>query len=183
MSEPTQALSNAPAGAPDRPASAARTPQETQERVAKSLRRRYWAERRFQLYGILAVFFGIVFVLFLFATIFLKGVSSFRQSYVKLDVFYDPAVIDPAGTRKPDDLRNADYQALVRAALKERFPQVEGRKMVRDLGRLVSGGAAFDLRDRVIGAPSLIGQTGGSGGGSGGAGARSGTAGRSRTFR
>jgi phosphate transport system permease protein len=142
------------------PAKAAvkRTPQETQERVAKSLRRRYWAEQRFQIYGVLAVFFGIVFVVFLFATIFLKGASTFRQAYVKVDVFYDPAIIDPAGTRKPEDIRNADYQALVRAALKERFPQVQGRKNIRDLGRLVSGGASFDLRDRVMNDGGLIGQ-------------------------
>src|SRR5262245_45569936 len=126
MSERTKDLPNAPAGIVERATSATRSPQETQERVAKSLRRRYWAERRFQMYGMMAVFFGIVFVVFLFATIFIKGASTFRQSYVKLDVFYDPAVIDPAGTRKPEDLRNADYQAIVRAAMKTRFPEVEG---------------------------------------------------------
>ena len=140
------------------PAAQTRTPQETQARVAKGLRRRYWAERRFRIYGMLAVFFGIAFVVFLFATIFFKGASTFRQSYVKLDVYYDPAIIDPAGTRKPEDIRSADYQALVRAALKERFPQVEGRKNIRDLGRLVSGGAAFDLHNRVMSNPALIGQ-------------------------
>ena len=158
MSERTNGLPNAPSGIAERPGAAARTPQQTQERVAKSLRRRYWAERRFQIYGMLAVFFGIVFVVFLFATIFIKGASTFRQSYVKLEVFYDPAIIDPAGTRKPEDIRNADYQAIIRAALKDRFPQVEGRKNVRDLGRLVSGGAAFDLRDRVMSTGGLIGQ-------------------------
>ena len=158
MSERTKQLPQAPAGAPERPASAARTPQETQERVARSLRRRYWAERRFQIYGMLAVFFGIVFVLFLFVTIFLKGASTFRQSYVKLEVFYDPAIIDPAGTRKPEDIRNADYQAIVRAAIQSRFPQVEGRKNLRELTRLVSSGAAFDLRSRVMNTADLIGQ-------------------------
>ena len=140
------------------PAAATRTPQETQARVAKSLRRRYWAERRFRLYGMLAVFFGIVFVLFLFVTLFVKGASTFRQAYVRLDVFYDPQIIDPAGTRKPGDIANADYAAIVRAALKERFPQVEGRKVLRDLSRLVSGGATFDLRDRVMSTGGLIGQ-------------------------
>ncbi|HVY83441.1 MAG TPA: phosphate ABC transporter permease PstA [Steroidobacteraceae bacterium] len=158
MSERTQDLSSATAAIAARPAVARRSPQETQERVAKSLRRRYWAERRFRLYGILAVLFGIAFVVFLFATIVMQGASVFRQSYVKLDVFYDPAIIDPAGTRKPNDIRDADYQALVRAALKERFPEVEGRKAVRDLARLVSSGAAFDLRDRVMSNPSLIGE-------------------------
>jgi phosphate transport system permease protein len=134
------------------------TPAETQARVAKSLRRRYWAERRFQAYGILAVFFGIAFVLFLFATIFLKGASTFRQAYVKLDVFYDPAIVDPNGQRNVEDLRSADYQALIRAALKARFPEVEGRKAQRELTRLISSGAAFDLRDRVLNTANLIGQ-------------------------
>jgi phosphate transport system permease protein len=149
MSEPTK-------GAPV--AGAMRTPQETQARVAKSLRRRYWAERRFRAYGMLAVFFGIVFVLFLFVTIFAKGVSTFRQTYLRLDVFYDPQILDPAGMRKPEDIAAADYPALVRAALKARFTQVEGRKANRDLTRLVSSAAAFDLRDRVMNTGGLIGQ-------------------------
>jgi phosphate transport system permease protein len=134
------------------------TPQQTRERVARSLRRRYWAERRFRFYGLAAVLLGIVFVLFLFASIFMKGVSTFRQSYVQVQVFYDPAIIDPAGTRKPEDIANADYQALIRAALKERFPQVEGRKDTRDLSRLISTGASFDLRSRVMNTSGLIGQ-------------------------
>jgi hypothetical protein len=37
-------------------------------------------------------------------------------------------VIDPLGTRIPDDLAVADYPALVKAALRERFPGVEGRQ-------------------------------------------------------
>ena len=37
-----------------------RTPQETQERVARSLKRRYWAERRFQFYGMAAVFLALI---------------------------------------------------------------------------------------------------------------------------
>ena len=155
MSEPIPAPV---AGGPPRVASIHLTPKQTQERVAKSLRRRYWAERRFQFYGMTAVFFGIVFVVFLFGTIFFKGASTFRQSYVKLDVFYDPAVIDAAGTRKPEDIANADYQMLIRAAMKSRFPQVEARKEVRDLTRLVSGGASFDLRTRVMNTGGLIGQ-------------------------
>src|SRR5262245_58013285 len=97
---------------PKTPVAPRRTPQETQERVARSLKRRYWAERRFQFYGQAAVALGIVFVLFLFTSIFLKGASTFRQSYIKVDVFYDPAVIDPAGSRKPEDIANADYQGL-----------------------------------------------------------------------
>ncbi len=135
-----------------------RTVKETQDLVARSLRRRYWAEKRFRAYGVLAVMFGIAFVLFLFATIIGRGASVFRQAYVQLEVFYDPAVLEPNGSLKREDLEAADYQALVRAALKERFPGVEGRKEVRELTRLVSSGASFHLRERVLKETSLIGQ-------------------------
>lgn len=136
----------------------ARSPQETQARVARSLRRRYWAERRFRFYGMFAVLCGIVFVAFLFVSIFMKGASTFQQSYLKLDVFYDPATLDPAGTRSLTDIAAGDYRAVVRAALQERFPEARSRRETRDLTRLVSSGASFDLRDRVLGHRDLIGQ-------------------------
>jgi phosphate transport system permease protein len=135
-----------------------RTAKETQEKVARTLNRRYWAERRFRAYGLLAVALGLAFVLFLFTTIIGQGLSVFRQTYVQLPVFFDPAIIDPAGTRKREDLLAADYQALIRAALKEKFPTVEGRKATRELSRLVSSGASFELQKRVIAEPSVIGQ-------------------------
>jgi len=139
-------------------AAARRTPKETKEQVARSLRRRYWAERRFRFYGLGAVLLGILFVVFLFGTIFFKGSSSFRQTYMKLEVFYDPAIIDPTNSHKAEDIANADYQALIRASVKARFPNVAGRKETRDLVRLVSTGAAFDLRSRVMNTAGLIGQ-------------------------
>src|SRR4029079_16988685 len=71
------------------------TAKQTQELVARSVRRRQWAEKRFRAYGMLAVLFGIAFVLFLFATLIGKGSSVFRQTYVQLDVFYDPAIVNP----------------------------------------------------------------------------------------
>jgi phosphate transport system permease protein len=135
------------------------TAQETQAIVARSLKRRYWAERRFRTYGIAAIVAALSFLVYLFFVIFSNGLGAFRQSQVRLDIFYDPAVIDPAGTRKPDDLLAADYQALIRAALKARFPGVEGRAANRELTRLVSGSAPFDLQRRVVDDPALIGTT------------------------
>jgi phosphate transport system permease protein len=158
MSEPLNTPTPNVTPAPGRTLTSRLTPKETQAQVAKSLRRRYWAERRFRFYGMSAVILGIVFVLFLFVNIFMKGASTFRQAYIKLEVFYDPAIIDPAGTRKPEDIANADYQQIIRASMKERFPQVEGRRDTRELVRLVSGGATFDLRSRVMNTGGLIGQ-------------------------
>ena len=135
------------------------TAQETQAIVGRSIKRRYWAERRFRGYGLAAVVAGMAFLVYLFFVIFSNGLGAFRQTQVRLDVFFDPAVIDPAGTRRPEDLQAADYQALIRAALKAKFPEVEGRAATRELTRLVSGSAAFDVQRRVIDNPAVIGTT------------------------
>ena len=135
------------------------TAQETQAIVARSIRRRYWAERRFRFYGLAAVCAGMAFLVYLFLVIFSNGLGAFRQTEIRLDVYYDPAVIDPAGTRNTADLQTADYQALIRSALKARFPEVEGRSGTRELTRLVSGSASFDLQRRVMSDPSVIGKT------------------------
>ncbi len=133
------------------------TAKESQAVVARSIRRRYWAERRFRAYGLGAVIAGMAFLVYLFFVIFSNGLGAFRQSELRLEVFYDPAIIDPAGTRKADDLRSADYAAVVRASLKERFKDVEGRAATRELTKLVSGSAAFDLQRAVMRSPSLLG--------------------------
>ena len=134
-----------------------RTAAETQVLVTRSLARRYRAERRFRFYGLSAVVAELAFVVFLFGTIFAQGLSVFQQSYVEVEIFYDPEIIDPAGTRNPDDLVTADYQALVREALKARFPQVEGRRDLRELYGLVSSAASIELQQRITSDPMVIG--------------------------
>jgi phosphate transport system permease protein len=131
---------------------------ETQALVRRSLARRYRAEQRFRAYGLAAVLAGIGFVVFLFGTIFAQGASVFRQTYIQLPIVYDAEVIDPSGLRNPDELLVADYQALVRAALRERFPEVEGRANLRQLYGIVSSAASIELQRRVVDDPSIIGQ-------------------------
>jgi phosphate transport system permease protein len=136
-----------------------KTAQETQAIVARGLRRRYWAERRFRCYGFAAVVSGMTFLVYLFFVIFSNGLGAFRQTQVRLAVYFDPQVIDPSGNRSASDLLGADYQALIRAALKAKFPEVEGRAQTRELTRLVSGSASFDLQQRVTKDPAIIGTT------------------------
>jgi phosphate transport system permease protein len=133
------------------------TAAQTRELVAKSLRRRYWAERRFRAYGLGAVLLAVTFVFFLFTSIFAQGYSAFRQARITLEIHHDPGVIDPDGTRQPETLATANYTALVRAALREQFPGVEGRARSRALYDLVSNAAAFDVQRSVQQNPALIG--------------------------
>lgn len=134
------------------------TAAETRAKVSAGLARRYRAEARFRALGFGATMLGILFVVFLFGSVLLRGYSIFGQHQVRLDVFFDPAVLDPSGARSRDALLAADYQSLVRASLKARFPDVEGRREVRDLTNLVSSGAASDLQDSVLADPTLVGQ-------------------------
>jgi phosphate transport system permease protein len=129
------------------------------ERVERGLRRRYRAERRFRAYGLAAAVAGLVFVAFLFLSIISTGYTAFVQTYVRIDIHFDPELIDPEGERDEDALRAGDYSGVLRQAIRDRFPEVEGRRNLRELYGLVSDGASFDLRDRVLAEPRLVGQT------------------------
>lgn len=129
----------------------------TRARVQAGLKRRYAAERRFRCYGAAAVALGLLFVVFVFSSIVSSGVGVFRQSCLQLDFEYSAGLIDPAGTRLPQDLRAGDYMAVVRAAIREQFPEVEGRRNLKQLYALLSDAAAVELRERVMATPELIG--------------------------
>ena len=136
-----------------------RTPAETQAIVETSLRRRYWAERRFRAYGFTAVTAGMLFLVYLFFVIFSNGLGAFQQTRIQVSIFYDPQLIDPTGSRDAEDLRGADYAAVIRASLRTKFPDAEGRAASRELVRLVSGSAPFELQKKVVADPALIGTT------------------------
>jgi phosphate transport system permease protein len=139
---------------------AARTlAEQTMDKVNAGLKKRYRAERRFRLYGLLSISIAVLFLVILLTDIVTKGASAFRATYIGLDVFLDPAEIDPEGTRDPAQLARADYTGLLRDALADEFPDVEGRKERRQRSALVSSGSGFVLQQQVRANPDLIGQT------------------------
>ncbi len=127
------------------------------EKVKASLAARYRRERRFKAIGIGAVCVGLLFVSFLFVSIVSKGYTAFWQTQIRLDIHFDAAVIDPSGNRDLTELGHADYASLIKQSLRKRFPEVKNRREKRTLYKLVSSGAAFDLRARVLADPDLIG--------------------------
>ncbi len=134
------------------------SPLATQAKVARGLKRRYRAETRFQLYGMGAVGLGVLFVVFLFYSIFSKGYSAFEQTYVRLDIAYAADVVDPDGRRAPAALAQGNFTALIRAALRDKFPDVTERPELRKLYSLLSEGADAELRRRVLADPGRIGR-------------------------
>jgi len=96
-------------------------------------------------------------LLLLFATISFNGYGAFTQTYVHLDIYFDAEILDPSAEGSLETLSTADYTALVKASLREMFPEVSKRRDKRALYRLVSAGAEYELRDRVLNAPSIVG--------------------------
>ena len=127
--------------------------------VHASLAKRHAAERRFRIYGLTAIVLALLFLSLMFISIFSKGMPAFQQTYVALDVYFDPQKLDPEGKRDPNTLSGGDYGGIVKATLRNMFPDAEDRRARRDLYSLVSTGASFQLRDMVMSDPSLIGNT------------------------
>ncbi|HET6622116.1 MAG TPA: phosphate ABC transporter permease PstA [Dongiaceae bacterium] len=123
------------------------------------VRRRYAAERRFRLYGMLAIGFAVFMLGFLAVTVVLQGYSAFWQTRIALDVAIDPAKVDPDNTRLPESLARGDYQAVVRDALRDLFPDVTGRTDRRALGEFLSNAAGNALMRMVLANPALVGTT------------------------
>jgi phosphate transport system permease protein len=122
-------------------------------------RRRYAAERRFRLYGLLSVAVAVAALLALLGSMVARGWSALHQTYVTLEVTVDAETVAPAGRSDAKTLADADYTALVRGALYGLFPEVRARGDRRALAALLSQGAADGLRARVIDNPALIGRT------------------------
>ena len=129
------------------------------DRVAFGIRRRYRRERYFRLAGLGAVLVGLTFLAFFFFTLIGNGYTAFLQTHILLDIELSPSIIDPDGEFDPQSLGRANYQGLIRNALRARFPQVESRTDLRELFALVSPGAEFELRNNVMENPGIVGET------------------------
>jgi phosphate transport system permease protein len=129
------------------------------EIIEAGLAKRKASEMRFKIYGIVAIAAGLMFLAILFITIIGNAYTAFAQTQIKLDLYLDPQVIDPEGTRDIDVLSGANYAAIVRSSLRDLFPDVSSRRDRRALNALVGRGATFDLRATVMAKSELIGET------------------------
>jgi phosphate transport system permease protein len=86
--------------------------------MTKRVAKRYAAERRFKMFGFVAVGLSVAFLLFLLLTMAAKGLGGFTQSQIRLDVDFPRSdlMIDPAalaGPRAAEVVANAGLEALL----------------------------------------------------------------------
>ena len=128
-------------------------------KIQHSLTRRNRAEARFRWYGRIAILIGLMAVALLFIDIVSKGHGAFRATYINLDIRYDADLIGIDNLSDTEQLSAGNWQALPKTALRERFPDVSSRRDKRRLNNLLSNGAGFDLKDRLLASPRLLGKT------------------------
>lgn len=128
--------------------------------IARGIKRRYAAERRFRLYGVAAILFGLTFLCFLFGSIIAKGYTAFVQTSWQLDVDLDPKVIDPSGKLNENDLLTANYKLLAKRAMAKLLGfDAKSRPESRAAMKLLSRDVDLQIRRVVMNDPSLIGKT------------------------
>ncbi|MGX5840343.1 phosphate ABC transporter permease PstA [Mesorhizobium sp. ArgA1] len=126
------------------------------------LKARYAAERRFRIYGMIAISVGLAFLAIMLITIVSKGYTAFWQTTVTLPITFDEKVIDPSNKRATDPsvLIKANYPKLADSALVAKLGIDPANKpMMLKLKGFLSEGARVQLRDIVMADPSVIGTT------------------------
>ncbi|MDZ7784965.1 MAG: phosphate ABC transporter permease PstA [Halioglobus sp.] len=126
-------------------------------RIEASLKKRYARETRFRWYGRAAVMAGFVFLFVLLADIVIKGTPAFTQYFIEVDVHYDPDMLGVEMPASEEELYAAYYGGVIRDALLQMFPDVSSRSQRQELFGMISLGAEYELRDRVVNNPSLLG--------------------------
>jgi phosphate transport system permease protein len=124
---------------------------------AARLKARYRAEKRFRFYGRAAIGIAAGILIFLLSSIVYNSIPAFTQNFVELDIELAQDIIDPNFSNDPEIIARADWQGLIKAALRREFPEVNSRSDKRELYDLVSSGGGDWVRDFLLDNPQAIG--------------------------
>ena len=127
----------------------------TIELVQASLVRRRRKERALKACGLAAISFAFLMLATLIVSLLASGYSAFVQTHVTMEVFVDPEEI------REDRLPRGGFDDALVASLGAYLTDVDlsDRATRKQLEKLMSNGAQFQLRDQVVANPSLIGKT------------------------
>ena len=132
--------------------------------ISDKTKNRNAAERRFRIYGILAISIGLLMLLVLASTIILRGTSAFQQTFITLKVDLLESKLDKKGNRSIDDIKKVStfgYSPILVNALKTVLEKHEISTSLKKkaLGGIISKSAPSQIRDFVLEDVNRIGQT------------------------
>jgi len=115
--------------------------------------KRHKVEKRFRVYGMIAIATSLAFLVIMVGSITLRGAPAFKQSFIKIEMHI------PAEKFNKNALQNSRFVSYLKETLRAMYPDVKTRKDKKQLYRLVSSNAEYTIRDAVIANPELIGKT------------------------
>ncbi|MFN3547953.1 MAG: phosphate ABC transporter permease PstA [Mesorhizobium sp.] len=119
------------------------------EAMAARRKARYAADRRLQVYGMIAIAFALGFLATLVGTLVYTGSNAFRQSMVTIDIDFSTAEINR------ENPMESNWRNIFRDAVRDDIGELS-RSDERDYFSLFTSSAAFLIRDRIIADPSLL---------------------------
>ena len=122
----------------------------TSEAAKASVRRRRRSELWLQAAGLVAILVASLMLATLILSLVITGSKAFTQTHIRMEVPLPAEAIDPT------DPASANWRQIMRDAIAETFPDADEGD-IRALSRILSNGATFIVRDRVVRDPSLIG--------------------------
>ena len=133
-------------------------------KISDKTKNRNAAERRFRIYGILAISIRLLLLLVLASTIILRGTSAFQQTFITLEVDLLESKLDKKGNRNIDDIKKVStfgYSPILVNALKKVLEKHEISTSLKKkaLGGIISKSAPSQIRDFVLEDVNRIGQT------------------------
>ena len=111
---------------------------------------RYAADRRLQVYGMVAIAFALGFLAILIATLSFTGYSAFTQTMVRIDLDLSKAELDRS------KLMDANWRNIFRQAALAELGEELPRAAERDYFSMYTSSAPFLIRDQAIADPKLL---------------------------
>lgn len=121
--------------------------------VKRSLPRRNRNQIILKGLGVSAIVFAFLMLIILISSLVTSGYKALTQTHIEFSVYIDPAKI------KPEKLPRGNFKGVLQDSI---FVHHEGelsKSEQKQLAKILSNGAQFELRDRVVSDPSLIGQS------------------------
>ena len=125
----------------------------TSDEARRRLARRYAAERRFKALGLSAVLVAMLALALLLSTVVFQAFPAFTMNYVTLPLQLSGENINP------DDLRDSNFDAVVRDAIDDALPFAESRNDRRAARGILSDMAGIIVSEDVLAKPELVGGT------------------------
>ncbi|MBW0368295.1 phosphate ABC transporter permease PstA [Ensifer adhaerens] len=110
---------------------------------------RYAADRRLQVYGMIAIAFALGFLAILVGSLTLTGYKAFTQTVATIEIDLSQAKVDPA------NIGEADWRGIVRNALRAQMPDLS-RGDERKFFEMFTSSGQFLVRDAVVADPSRL---------------------------